>query len=65
MSSFHMNTTLLTHTPGQSRYGKLALALRDRIVQGEWTPGDVIPSESSLAQSYGVALGTTRHPRLW
>ena len=55
-----MNTTLLTHTPGQSRYGKLALALRDRIVQGEWTPGDVIPSESSLAQSYGVALGTIR-----
>ena len=45
---------------GQSRYGKLALALRDRILQGEWTPGDVIPSESSLAQSYGVALGTIR-----
>jgi GntR family transcriptional regulator len=55
-----MNTTRLTHTPGQSRYGKLALALRDRIVQGEWTPGEVIPAESSLAQSYGVALGTIR-----
>jgi GntR family transcriptional regulator len=55
-----MNTTLLSHTPGQSRYGKLALALRDRIVQGEWTPGEVIPAESSLAQSYGVALGTIR-----
>ncbi len=60
MSSCHMNTTLLSHTPGQSRYGKLALALRDRIVQGEWTPGEVIPAESSLAQSYGVALGTIR-----
>lgn len=60
MSSCYMNTTLLSHTPGQSRYGKLALALRDRIVQGEWTPGEVIPAESSLAQSYGVALGTIR-----
>ena len=55
-----MNTTLLQHTPGQSRYGKLALALRDRILQGEWLPGDVIPAESALAQTYGVALGTIR-----
>jgi GntR family transcriptional regulator len=55
-----MNTAQLTHTPGQSRYGKLALALRDRILQGEWAPGEVIPAESTLAQSYGVALGTLR-----
>jgi GntR family transcriptional regulator len=55
-----MNTVQLSHTPGQSRYGKLALALRDRILQGEWSPGEVIPAESALAQSYGVALGTLR-----
>ena len=55
-----MKTAQLTHTPGQSRYGKLALAMRDRILQGEWAPGDVIPAESALAQSYGVALGTLR-----
>lgn len=55
-----MNPALLHHTPGQSRYGKLALALRERILQGEWAPGDVIPAESALAQSYGVALGTIR-----
>jgi GntR family transcriptional regulator len=55
-----MVTTLLRHTPGQSRYGKLALALRERILQGEWAPGEVIPAESALAQSYGVALGTIR-----
>ena len=55
-----MPTTLTHHTPGQSRYGKLALALRDRILQGEWAPGEVIPAESTLAQSYGVALGTIR-----
>lgn len=55
-----MPPALLTHTPGQSRYGKLALALRDRILQGEWTPGEVIPAESALAHTYGVALGTIR-----
>lgn len=55
-----MNHSLLDHTLGQSRYGKLAQALRDRILQGEWTPGDVIPAESTLAHSYGVALGTIR-----
>lgn len=55
-----MNTLLMDHTPGQSRYGKLAWALRDRILQGEWAPGEVIPAESALAQSYGVALGTIR-----
>lgn len=55
-----MPATLTHHAPGQSRYGKLALALRDRILQGEWAPGEVIPAESTLAQSYGVALGTIR-----
>lgn len=60
MSQADVNHTLTTHTPGQSRYGTLALALRDRILQGEWAPGDVIPAESTLAQSYGVALGTIR-----
>lgn len=55
-----MSTATLTQTLGQSRYGKLALALRDRILQGEWEPGEMIPAESALAQSYGVALGTIR-----
>jgi len=30
------------------------------VLEGEWKPGDMIPSESSLAGSYGVALGTIR-----
>lgn len=55
-----MNTVLTSPPLGQSRYGKLALALRNRILQGEWAPGDVIPAESALAHSYGVALGTIR-----
>ena len=55
-----MTTLLKNHSLGQSRYGNLATALRDRILQGEWVPGEVIPAESALAQSYGVALGTIR-----
>ena len=55
-----MPTVLGDHTLGQSRYGKLAQAMRDRVLHGEWLPGDVIPAESALAQSYGVALGTMR-----
>ncbi len=46
--------------PGQSRYGWLAGALRSRIHEGEWAPGDPIPPESLLAQHYSVALGTVR-----
>lgn len=45
---------------GQSRYGGVASALRERIVAGEWAPGDAIHAESALAQSYGVAVGTIR-----
>ncbi|NDC87053.1 MAG: GntR family transcriptional regulator, partial [Betaproteobacteria bacterium] len=55
-------TFLLTSAPpiGQSLYGTLADALRQRILNGEWQPGQMIPSEASLAQRYGVALGTLR-----
>ena len=56
-----MTSTLATSQPlGQSRYGTLAAALRQRILDGEWQPGQMIHSEASLAQSYGVALGTLR-----
>jgi len=46
--------------PGQSRYGWLAAALRARVLQGEWVPGEAIPPETVLASSYSVALGTIR-----
>lgn len=46
--------------PGQSRYGWLAAALRSRVLQGEWQPGEAIPPEAALSRSYGVALGTIR-----
>ena len=45
---------------GQSRYGTLATALRQRVLDGQWKPGDMLPAEAALASSYGVALGTLR-----
>jgi GntR family transcriptional regulator len=50
----------LANPLGQSRYGGVASALRERILGGEWAPGEAIHAESALAQSYGVALGTIR-----
>lgn len=50
----------LRQSLGQSRYGGIASALRERILSGEWPPAAAIPAESALAQSYGVALGTVR-----
>ena len=47
-------------SPGQSRYGALADALRQRIVAGEWAPGTALPAEQLLASQHGVALGTLR-----
>lgn len=49
-----------TPSPGWSRYGWLAATLRQRILQGEWVPGDALPAEATLAKSHGVALGTMR-----
>lgn len=46
--------------PGQSRYGALAAALRERVIAGEWPPGSALPSEQTLASEHGVALGTMR-----
>jgi len=47
-------------SPGQSRYGALAAALKARILAGEWPPGSAMPAEQTLAAEHGVALGTLR-----
>lgn len=52
--------SLADREPGQSRYGALAVALRQRLIAGEWPPGSAIPSEQTLAAEHGVALGTLR-----
>lgn len=46
--------------PGQSRYGALAAAIRQRVIGGEWPAGTALPAETRLAAEHGVALGTLR-----
>ncbi|WP_104399672.1 GntR family transcriptional regulator [Vibrio penaeicida] len=43
-----------------ARYLQLSDSLHQRILDGEWKPGDTIPAESILAEEYDVALGTMR-----
>ncbi|MEQ4726241.1 GntR family transcriptional regulator [Nonomuraea sp. B19D2] len=38
----------------------MASDLRQRIASGEYPPGGMIPSETTLMQTYGVARGTVR-----
>lgn len=56
----HPTITAIEPPPGQSRYGALAAALRQRIIAGEWQPGGALPAEQALAGQHGVALGTMR-----
>lgn len=53
-----MSTSL--QAPGVSRYAQLASDMRQRVVEGAWPVGQAIPSETELAASFGVALGTVR-----
>lgn len=39
-------------------YLKVAEAIRDRITAGEWKPGEKIPSQVELAETFGVSTQT-------
>jgi GntR family transcriptional regulator len=41
-------------------YLQLKVALTEGIEQGDWGPGDLIPSESELGKSYGVSRTVVR-----
>ncbi|GGY04025.1 GntR family transcriptional regulator [Litchfieldella qijiaojingensis] len=41
-------------------YARLRDQLASRIANGEWSPGDMIPSENRLSEEYGVAVATMR-----
>jgi DNA-binding GntR family transcriptional regulator len=47
-------------SPGP-QYRSIAVELRAQIKSGELLPGAALPSESALAERYGVARGTARH----
>ena len=41
-------------------YQQLYEILHGRILRGEWQPGDLIPSESELIESFQVSRSTVR-----
>jgi GntR family transcriptional regulator len=41
-------------------YGQVRDLVLNRIQQGQWTPGEALPNESSLANQFGVSIGTVR-----
>ena len=47
-------------TSGVALYARLAASLRTRILAGEWSKGDQLPTIDALAEAYGVALVTAR-----
>lgn len=42
------------------RSDEIVLRIKDRIVQGDYKPGDKLPSEKDLAQQYGVSRMSVR-----
>lgn len=42
------------------RYQQLHDSIMERIARGEWAGGQPIPTETELARSFGVAIGTVR-----
>jgi GntR family transcriptional regulator len=41
-------------------YKEVKRVLTQSLAQGEWRPGEALPSEAKLAQRYGVSIGTLR-----
>ncbi len=55
-----MATDFITKDDRLPAYVRLRDTLAARIANGEWTADQPIPSESRLAQEYGLSVGTVR-----
>src|ERR1700687_2665493 len=53
MSAIYRNSPL-------PRYYQLKEIMRERVRAGEWKPGDLIPSERELGETYGISRMTAR-----
>jgi GntR family transcriptional regulator len=51
--------SIYRHSP-IPRYHQLKEILRERVRTGEWKPGDLIPSERELGETYGISRMTAR-----
>jgi GntR family transcriptional regulator len=55
------NMTKLSNTPVfKPLYEQIKSVITERLIAGEWKPGESIPSEMDLAAHYGVSQGTVR-----
>jgi GntR family transcriptional regulator len=52
--------TSIYHNSPVPRYHQLKEILRERVLSGEWKPGDLIPSERELSEQYDISRMTTR-----
>lgn len=56
-----MTHSFAAGSPGSSPlYKEIRSALLSSLAQGEWKPGELIPSEFALADRFGVSKGTVR-----
>ena len=55
-----IRSLVATETDGIALYLRIAESLRGRIMQGEWAPGEQLPTIAALSQAYGVARITAR-----
>jgi GntR family transcriptional regulator len=46
--------------PGGPAYVNIRAAMMRKLAGGAWKPGEALPSETVLAQEFGVAIGTLR-----
>jgi GntR family transcriptional regulator len=53
MTAFYRNSPL-------PRYYQLKEIMRERVRKGEWKPGDLIPSERELSETYSISRMTAR-----
>ena len=55
-----MTSTAIVPNSGTTFYAQLAGVLRGRILRGEWSEGDPLPTLPELCEQYGVARITAR-----
>ena len=53
--------TELDDMSGVPRYRQVAAILEREIRDGTWRPGNAIPSQTQLAQRFGIAKATAGH----
>src|SRR3546814_13605587 len=54
------NTSMTTVPLGSPLYTQVKQAVLAALARGEWKQGDAVPPEKTLAERFGVSIGTLR-----